>query len=481
MDSLRIVCAAIAILLLAASCIEQLSAYRGPHPRVSPDRPAVKHPEPVDSIAGRVRDRQTDQSSSIALLRALRAEGTRSADRLRGPYRPGEYGDAWEHVRLLMTMVPVRPEVSSLREFRRKLRRYHGNQDYFDTLGRNARPWLYHVTRQLAMRGIPGEVALLPAVESGYDPRAVSSRKAAGLWQILPGTARDLRLTRSWWYDERHDALAATDAALEYLVSLRELFNDDWMLAVAAYNCGPGNVRRAIRRAGLRIETAEYAAIERYLPRETRSHMARWLVFSEIVAMPRLHNVDIEAIPWRPYFTEIAGRTQINLAVTARHAGLPLAELAVLNLGIRRGMTAPNGPHRLLVPAEHADRMRRTLSAVRPVQVAELRRYRVRQGDSLSEIARNHGTTVRALMSANRLNSHLIRAGRDLMIPMSGVASAEPVGSGFGVHVVSPGESLWLIARQYRTTVSSLRDWNRIAPGSNLLHPGQQLRVRGEG
>ena len=105
----------------------------------------------------------------------------------------------------------------------------------------------------------------------------------------------------------------------------------------------------------------------------------------------------------------------------------------------------------------------------------------VRQGDSLSEIAENHGTTVRALMSANRLSSHLIRAGRDLMIPVSDVASSGPVGSGAGVHVVSPGESLWLIARQYRTTVSSLRDWNRIAPGSNLLHPGQQLRVRGEG
>ena len=474
-------CASIAILLLATSCIEQLSAYRGPHPWVSPDRPAVKRSAPGDSTAGRVPDRRIDQSSSVALLRELRAGGTRPPDRLRGPYRPGEYGDAWEHVRLLMAMVPVRPEVSSLREFRRKLRRYHGNQDYFDTLGKNARPWLYHVTRQLAMRGIPGEIALLPAVESGYDPRAVSSRKAAGLWQILPGTARDLRLTRSWWYDERHDAPAATDAALEYLVSLHELFNGDWMLAVAAYNCGPGNVRRAIRRAGLRLETAEYAAIERYLPRETRSHMARWLVFSEIVAMPRLHNVDIEAIPWRPYFTEVSGRTQINLATTARRAGLPPAELAVLNLGIRRGMTAPNGPHRLLVPAEHAERVRRTLSDARPVQVAELRRYRVRQGDSLSEIAENHGTTVRALMSANRLNSHLIRAGRDLMIPMSGVASSEPVGSGARVHVVSRGESLWLIARQYRTTVSSLRDWNRIAPGSNLLHPGQQLRVRGEG
>jgi membrane-bound lytic murein transglycosylase D len=161
---------------------------------------------------------------------------------------------------------------------------------------------------------------------------------------------------------------------------------------------------------------------------------------------------------------------------------LPPAELALLNLGFRRGMTAPNGPHRVLVPAEHADRLARELSRVRPVQFAERRRYRIREGDTLSMIAQAHGTTVKTLMAANRLDSHLIRVGRDLMIPVSGRTSSEPVAAAEqGMHVVSRGESLWLIARLYRTTVSSLRDWNRLAPGSNLLHPGQQLRVRGEG
>ena len=430
----------------------------------------------------RVPGGRNDQSPTVALLREQRSGGALTEGRFQGPFGPGEDGDTWERIRHLMTVVPVRPEVSSLREFRRKLRRYHGNQRFFDAIGDNARPWLYHVTRRLAMREIPGEIALLPAVESGYKARAVSSRGAAGLWQILPGTARDLKLSRSWWYDARHDAPASTDAALDYLTSLRDLFNGDWMLAVAAYNCGPGNVRRAIRRAGLRIETAEYAAIERYLPRETRSHMARWLVLSEIVAMPRLHNVRMKTIPWRPYFTEVPVTSQINLATAARRAGLPPAELALLNLGFRRGMTAPNGPHRVLVPAEHADRLARELSRVRPVQFAERRRYRIREGDTLSMIAQAHGTTVKTLMAANRLDSHLIRVGRDLMIPVSGRTSSEPVAAAEqGMHVVSRGESLWLIARLYRTTVSSLRDWNRLAPGSNLLHPGQQLRVRGEG
>ena len=481
MDPARIMCAAL-VMLSATSCMNWQTADRRLHPKAVPESPSIGSPAPGSSIAGRVPGEAAGQPSSVALLRELRRDGTRADRRLRNPHGPGEDRDTWERVRHLMTVVPVQSHVSSLREFRRKLRRYHGNQRFFDAIGSNASPWLYHVTRQLAIRGLPGELALLPAVESGYDARAVSSRSAAGLWQILPGTARDLKLARSWWYDARHDAPAATEAALDYLTFLRDEFNGDWMLAVAAYNCGPGNVRRAIRRAGLRIGTAHYAAIERYLPRETRSHMARWLVLSEIVAMPRLHNVRMKAIPWRPYFIEVAAPSQVNLATAARSAGLPPAELTLLNLGFRRGMTAPNGPHRLLVRAEHADRLGRELSRVRPVRLAEGQRYRIRKGDTLGAIARAHGITVKTLMAANRLDSHLIRAGRDLMIPGSGRASSEPVAAEErGVHVVSAGESLWLIARRYRTTVNSLRDWNRLAPGSNLLRPGQQLRVRGEG
>ena len=482
MDSARITCAAIAIMVSATSCIDWRTAERRPHPRAVPEPPSVESSAPGGSIAGRVSDETTGESESVALLRALRTGRAPTDGRFRDPLGPGEDGDTWERIRHLMTVVPVRPDVSSLREFRRKLHRYHGNQQFFDAIGSNANPWLYHVTRQLAERGLPGEIALLPAVESGYRARAVSSRGAAGLWQILPGTARDLKLPRSWWYDARHDAPAATEAALDYLTFLHDELNGDWLLAVAAYNCGPGNVRRAIRRAGLRIESADYAAIERYLPRETRGHMARWLVLSEIVAMPRLHNVRMRAIPWRPYFAEVAAPSQINLATAARSAGLPPAEIALLNLGFRRGMTAPNGPHRVLVPAEHADRLGGELSQVRPVRLAERRRYRIREGDTLGEIALAHGISVKTLMAANRLDSHLIRAGQDLMIPVSGRASSKPVaGAERGMHVVSAGESLWLIARLYRTTVSSLRDWNRLAPGSNVLHPGQQLRVRGEG
>ena len=475
MESPCISWAAIAIVLSATSCIEQESAERPPDPKTVPEAPAIARAAPDRSP---VEDTSSIRAKDVAPA-DIRRE--RPSEASAPPPAAVESADTWEQMRLLMAMVPVRPEVSSLREFRRKLRRYHGNQPFFDAIGERARPWLYHITRQLAAREMPGEIALLPAVESSYDAAAVSSRDAAGLWQILPGTARDLKLARSWWYDGRHDVLAGTSAALDYLASLHGVFNDDWMLAVAAYNCGPGNVRRAIRRAGLRIETADYTAIEHHLPRETRSHIARWLVISEIVAMPRLHNVRLKAIAWRPYFSEVSAQSQIDLAAAAKHAGIPLPEFLLLNLGLTRGMTAPNGPHRLLVPAEHAGRFSRELPRMRPSIHAERRRYRIREGDSLSLIALAHNTTVKTLMAANRLDSHLIRAGRELLIPMLRDRSAEPAPTETDMHIVTPGDSLWLIARQYQTTVSLLRDWNHLAPGANLIHPGQMLRVRDEG
>ena len=465
-DALRIACAGVAIVLSTTSCFEQRSAERQPLPGTVPERPVA-------------------EESVVAQAPKPRAVPAGPAASVRDPSASMAQGDAWERVRRLMTLTPAGPEVSSLREFRRKLRRYHGNQRFFDHVSDSARPWLYHIARELAARGMPGEFALLPAVESGYSPRVTSSQDATGLWQIIPATARGLKLPHSGWYDARRDILTSTTAALDYLTTLRDAFHGDWLLAAAAYNGGAGNVRRAIRRAGLRIETADYAAIERHLPRETRSHVARWLVFSEIVAMPRLHNVRIKAVPWRPYFTVVSASSQIDLANAARRTGTSLAKLSFLNPGLRRGMTPPNGPHRVLVPWGQAERVRQGLSRPHPVQVVGGLRYRIREGDTLGLIARAHDTTVTALMAANRLDSYLIRAGRELLIPAPtpapGSRSGEPSLANPGVHVVSVGDTLWLVARKYQTTVSSLRDWNRLPPGADLLRPGQQLRVRGEG
>lgn len=479
---------AVAILASVPSCIGR-SSPPGLAQRAE-SSPVELRPTAARSLAADMRRQPTREADRRTVRRAPpRTEppaSSRAPERQEVglPAAAGEPRDTWEEVRFLMTIVPAPPEVGSLREFQGKLRRYHGNQRFFDRLGEEADPWLYHVTRHLKDRGMPGELALLPAVESGYDNAVVSSRKAAGLWQIQPATARELKLPRTRWYDARYDVPAATSAALDYLASLRSAFNDDWILAVAAYNCGPGNVRRAIRRAGLKVETATYPAIERHLPLETRSHVARWLVLSEIVAMPRLHNVRLGTIPRRPYFAEVSVAPSLDLGAGAKIAGVPLSEIAYLNSGLTRGVVAPDGPYRLLVPASHATRFSRKLEDLHAGAAAADRRrhqYRIRAGDTLSSIALAHRIPVKTLMAVNNLHSTLIRPGRRLWVPARNRVEGPGQTVAVATHVVNPGDSLWSIAKRYRTTVGSLRDWNLIAPGSDLLRPGQKLRILREG
>ncbi len=342
---------------------------------------------------------------------------------------PGEPRDAWERIRFSMTIVPVGHEVGSLSRFQREMRKFHGSQYFFDRVGERARPWLHHVAAQLEARGMPGELALLPAVESGYKTGAVSSRRAAGVWQIHPRTGRLLNLKHGMGYDGWRDVPDSTRAALDYLQQLHDEFAGDWLLAVAAYNCGPGKVRRAIRRSGETLETAAYPAIERYLPRETRSHVVRWLVLSEIVAQPRLHKVRLEPVPSGPHFAEVEAPPRTRLDEVARLAGVPVSEVVRLNPGFIYKFVAPGGPHRVLLPVASAERFRRELPALRASLRAQAstgplassggaeERYRIRAGDTLSGIALVHGTTVEALMDLNRLSSHHIQSGRELLVP----------------------------------------------------------------
>lgn len=354
------------------------------------------------------------------------------------PSVPGEPRDTWERIRFSMTVVPVGPEVGALPRFQREMRKFHGTQHFFDRIGERARPWLHHVAEQLEARGMPGELALLPAVESGYKTRAVSSRRAAGVWQIHPRTGRLLDLKRVRGYDAWRDVPDSTRAALDYLQQLHDEFAGDWLLAVAAYNCGPGKVRRAIRRSGETLETAAYPAVERYLPRETRNHVVRWLVLSEIVAQPRLHRVRLEPVPSGPYFAEVEAEPETRLDEVAQLAGIPVGEVVRLNPGFLYKFVAPGGPHRVLLPVASAERFRQGGKLAVPAAVRE-------EGGAVA-VAAAVDTTVTT-----------------------------------DTHVVDKGESLWSIARHYRTTVDSLRAWNRLSPDAELLHPGQRLQIRRKG
>ena len=221
-----------------------------------------------------------------------------------------------------------------------------------------SKPYLYHVYEQVKARELPGEIALLPFVESGYQVFARSPTAATGIWQLMPATAKHFGLNTSWWIDERRDVIHSTSAALDYLEYLYERFDNDWLLAIAAYNCGESNLREAKRKSGIDSSASDkgsnYWKIRKYLPRETRDYVPRLLAWATIVEAPHKFNVVLAPIKNQPYFDEINVNQQIDLRAIEKLTTTPLYELKRLNARLRRSVTAPSGPHRLLVPMVHS-------------------------------------------------------------------------------------------------------------------------------
>lgn len=346
---------------------------------------------------------------------------------------------------------------------------------------RRARPYYYYVLHEVLKRDMPAEIALLPIVESAYDPFAYSSGHAAGPWQFIPGTARHFGLRSSWWYDGRRDILASTEAALAYLDQLQRRFDGDWLLALAAYNAGGGTVSRAISHNLKQGKPTDFWSLQ--LPRETRNYVPRLLAVARLVRDADTLGISLSPIENKPYFEVVETGSQIDLAQVASLADLELEQLRQLNPGFSRWATDPEGPHRLLIPAAKAPRLRAALLNLPPEKRLNWSRYEVRQGDTLSTIAQRYNTTVSAIRRSNRLNNTLIRIGQALLIPQpatrarlaQGPASASsPQAERRHYHRVSRGESFWSIARRYGIGVQDLARWNNMT-ADDKLHVGQQL------
>jgi membrane-bound lytic murein transglycosylase D len=299
---------------------------------------------------------------------------------------------------------------------RREIERYRAHPLTLErTFGRGRR-YLHHIVEELDARGLPQELALLPAVESAFDPFALSRRLAAGLWQFLPGTGRSHGLAQDWWTDDRRDVREATRAALDHLTSLYEAFDGDWMLALAAYNAGPGRVRRAIARCERRGGSADFFSLD--LPAETRRYVPRLLALARLVAAPEAVGVELPEIPNEPYFAPVDVAYQVDLDRIADLAEIPRKELRALNPEYRRWATAPDGPRELLVPAADKERFEQLLAELPPSQRLRLVRHRVEGGDTLYALARRHRIPLEMLRSVNRIRGSRIVIGQDLLIPL---------------------------------------------------------------
>lgn len=377
----------------------------------------------------------------------------------------------------------TQPEVQS------QLRWLVSHPSYLQKLARSE-PYMYHIVTEIKKRNLPGEIALLPMIESAYDPFAYSGAGAAGLWQLMPGTGNDLGLKRDWWFDARRSIRPSTDAALNYLTYLNKFFNGNWILAIAAYDTGEGSVSRAIKASGQsRQRNIRFWSLP--VPSETRAYVPRLLALAEIIKYPQRYHVTLPDIPHTPYFQEVNIGSQIDLNHAAKLAGMSYSELIKLNPGYNRWATAPYKPFNLLIPKDKVANFNRNLAHVPQENRVSWTRHQVKRGDSLSSIARRYFTTINMIRELNQLHSEKLKTGQFLLIPSTRnvaiaasrtpvtlntpatVASTQPYKV---IHIIQAGESYPTLERKYNVTKNEVRQWNNIK-GNEALHLGQQLII----
>lgn len=357
------------------------------------------------------------------------------------------------------------------------------NTGFLSQVSDRAAPFIYEILNEIERRDMPLELALLPVIESAYLPNAQSPQNAAGLWQFMAPTATSLGLSRNWWYDGRHDPIASTKAALDYLELLYNQFDQDWLLALAAYNAGQGNVQRAINGNQESNQPIDFWSLS--LPRETQRHVPRLLALAYVMADPETNGISLSLIPNEPYLSSYEADSQIDLSLVAHLAGLDPETIYQLNPGYLQWATPPDGPHTIWLPAQSLPDFEQGLADLGDGRIT-WDRYVIQPGDTLSVIARRFNTQVSILQETNNINGSHIVAGQSLLIPRAyragealpspnmllAAANSQPVPS--GTYQVRSGDSLWAIANRYRLTINELTQWNNLTP-EDILRPGQQL------
>jgi membrane-bound lytic murein transglycosylase D len=389
-------------------------------------------------------------------------------------------GDLWERIRAGFAMEEVDSALVQRHEAW-----YLNRPDYVQRMIDRSRLYLFHIVEEVERRGMPTEIALLPMIESAYNPSANSHMRAAGMWQFIPSTGRLYGLQQTWWYDGRRDVLAATRAALDYLQFLHDNFGS-WELALAAYNCGEGNVQRAINRNRKLRKPTDYLSLK--LPKETRNYLPKLQAVKNIIADPSLLRVELRPIANRPYFAVVEAPPHIDVAMAAKLADMPVEEFLSLNPGHRRPVITPVGSHKLLVPVEKADLFQANLES-NDQPLVSWQTYQLKKGEKLEQVAAKFDIGVVRLKEVNGITDRKrVRPGQMLLVPLEGDGEAGNLDETYNspdfqapahehrvVHRVKSGDTLSGIARRYGTTVSQLKKWNGLR--SNMLRVGQRLTI----
>lgn len=387
--------------------------------------------------------------------------------------------DLWQLTRENMAL----PRSLDNEKVQARIKWYAKHDRYLDKVAVRASHYYHYILHEVLKRDMPAELALLPVIESSYDPMVKSPARAAGLWQFIPSTGDHFGLKRNWWYDGRRDVVASTDAALDYLEYLHGYFDNDWLLALAAYNAGEGNVRKAIKKNLKRGKATDFWSLD--LPKETRAYVPKLLAVSEIFRNPEAQGLSLTPLADEPRFQIVETGGQIDLARAAEFAGVEIEKIYQLNPGFSRWATDPEGPHHLLIPIDKAPMFADRLAQIDGSERMSWARYEVKPGDTLGGIAQRFNTSVASVQSTNKIKGHLIRVGQSLLIPAALVdASAyalsadqraekrltrkAPSGKAKQIHTVASGESLWSISQLYGTTPKQIARWNEMGVKQTL-------------
>ncbi|MBC7781167.1 MAG: transglycosylase SLT domain-containing protein, partial [Proteobacteria bacterium] len=306
---------------------------------------------------------------------------------------------------------------------------YANRPDHLRRVAERSKRYLYHIVEVVERRGMPSELALLPIIESAFNPVAMSGARAAGMWQFIPSTGLNFGLAQNWWLDGRRDILLSTEAALDYLQKLYDMFGS-WELALAAYNCGEGCVQRAIARNALRGEKVDFASLQ--LPAETRAYVPKLQAVKNIIANPQQFNLTLPEVPNEPFFGTVKVQQHMDVKVAAKLAGMTVEEFTALNPAHNRSVINVNKLSTLLLPLDRVNQFAAGLRDIGQRAMVSMRIYTPRAGESIDLIAKRHGITPTALKRANDLPVKVksIPGDVDLMIPSAGAmllaASEEP-------------------------------------------------------
>jgi len=367
---------------------------------------------------------------------------------------------------------------------------YKRHPAYIDRVAKRAERYLHFIVEEAEKAEVPLEIALLPVVESAFQPFAYSHGRAAGIWQFIPSTGKLYGLKQNWWYDGRRDVVASTRAALKFLKAMHRSFNDDWLLALAAYNSGWGTVTKAVKRNKRKGKNIDFWSLD--LPRETEGYVPKLLAISEIIANPEKYGLTLRPIPNQPYMAEVDIDSQIDLALAADLAEISLEDLYILNPGYNRWATDPKGPHKLMVPVDKADVFANNLAELPKSKRLAWVRHKIKKGQSLLSIADKYNTTVKLIKNVNNIRGNLIRENQNLIIPVStlkdksytlsaeqrliALQNTKRKGKEKFIYHVSSGDTFWSISRKFDVSYRTLAKWNGMAP-RDTLRPGQKLTI----